>query len=76
MSDDEFAQDTGAANLPDPGAPCVPPTQEERAWVDAMARRRTRVPKGLFRYTSMEQANADWERWHAEMATESVSVEP
>jgi hypothetical protein len=27
----------------------------------------TRVPKGVFRYRSMTEANADWERWHAEL---------
>jgi hypothetical protein len=74
MSDDGFARTLGRRTSPALG-PLRPPTQQERAWVDAMARRRTRVPKGLFRYTSMKQANADWERWHAEMVAESVSVE-
>jgi hypothetical protein len=32
-----------------------------------MALTRTRVPKGVFRYRSMAEANADWERWHAEL---------
>lgn len=52
-----------------------PPTKEEVAWVQAMSRRRTRVPKGVFRYTSMEQANADWERWQAEAIAEETSVD-
>ena len=46
-----------------------PPTVEERAWVRAMASRRSRVPKGVFRYRTMEEANADWERWHVELVT-------
>ncbi len=41
------------------------PTAEELAWVETMARYRTRVPK--FRYRSMAEANADWDRWHAEL---------
>ncbi len=51
-----------------------PPTPAERAWMARMAQRRTRVPKGIFRYRSMAQANADWERWHAEMVAEDVST--
>ena len=47
-----------------------PPTAEERAWVRAMASRRSRVPKGVFRYRTMDEANADWERWHVEQVTE------
>jgi hypothetical protein len=35
-----------------------------------MAVRETRVPKGIFRYATMEEANADWERWHAELVAE------
>jgi len=42
------------------------PTAEERHWVQSMAARRTRVPKGVFKYRTMAQANADWERWHAD----------
>lgn len=30
-----------------------------------MSQRRTRVPKGLFRYRSHAEANADWTRWQA-----------
>lgn len=30
------------------------------------------LPKGIFRCTSMEEANADWERWYAEMVTPRV----
>jgi hypothetical protein len=48
----------------------VAPTPEEYEWSRQMACYRTRVPKGVFRYTSMEEANADWERWHAELVAE------
>jgi hypothetical protein len=43
------------------------PTPEEIEWLRAMSNYRTRVPKGVFRYRSHEEANADWERWHAEL---------
>ncbi|WP_462321548.1 hypothetical protein [Halochromatium sp.] len=52
-----------------------PPTREERAWVSAMASRRSRVPKGVFRSRTMEEANADWERWHVELVAE-IAEEP
>jgi hypothetical protein len=39
------------------------PNAQERAWVRAMAPTLTCVPKGLFRYRNMQEANADWERW-------------
>ena len=45
------------------------PSAEERAWVARMAPARTRVPKGIFRYRSMQEANADWERWQADAMT-------
>jgi hypothetical protein len=44
----------------------APPSAEEIAWHEAMSRTRTRVAKGVFRYASIEEANADWERWHAD----------
>lgn len=50
----------------------APPSAEEIAWREAMSRTRTRVPKGVFRYASMEEANADWERWHVELVTSTV----
>jgi hypothetical protein len=43
------------------------PTPEEIEWIRAMSNYRTRVPKGVFRYRSHAEANADWERWHAEL---------
>ena len=54
--------------------PLRAPTEQERGWVRRMARKQTGVPKGVYRYDSMEQANLDWERWHAEMVTETVSA--
>ena len=42
------------------------PSSEERAWVARMAPAQTRVPKGVFRYTSLHDASADWERWQAD----------
>jgi hypothetical protein len=48
------------------------PTLEEIEWIRAMSNYRTRVPKGVFRYRSHEEANADWERWHAELVAETA----
>ena len=48
------------------------PTPEEIEWIRAMSNYRTRVPKGVFRYRSHEEANADWERWHAELVAETA----
>lgn len=38
-------------------------TAADRAAMSRMARYRTRVPKGVFRYTSAEQMDADRLRW-------------
>jgi hypothetical protein len=54
--------------------PLRAPTPEERAWVRKMAQRHTRVPKGVFRYRTVEEANADWEHWRAELVAETVSA--
>lgn len=68
-----FRQTTiGRRTEPLPG-PLRPPTDAERAWVRRMSRTRTRVPKGVFRYRSMAEANADWERWHVELVAATVS---
>ena len=48
------------------------PTREEIEWIRAMSQYRTRVPKGVFRYRSREEANADWECWHAELVAETA----
>ena len=50
-----------------------PPTSQEQAWLSSFARRRTRVPKGIFRYRSHEEANADWERWNAELVAATLA---
>jgi hypothetical protein len=57
---------------PPPSGVLRPPSAEERAWVEAMARRSTRVPKGVYRYGSQAEANADWERWQADAMTAGV----
>ncbi len=60
----EFSRVIGRRTLR-PAGVLRAPTGEERAWVAAMSQRRTRVPKGLFRYRSHAEANADWTRWQA-----------
>jgi hypothetical protein len=51
------------------------PTPEEQEWVRRMSAYRTRVPKGVFRYASAEQANADWDRWRAALLAEGARVD-
>ncbi len=40
-----------------------PPSKESRAALTEMAQYRTRAPKGVFTYSSHEEANADRLRW-------------
>lgn len=55
-----------------------PPSDEARAAMTHMASYRTRVPKGVFIYSSHEEANRDWERWRlaAMKANTRVPREP
>jgi hypothetical protein len=55
-----------------PIGPVRPLTAEELAWSQSMGRYRTQVPKGIFRYRSMAEANADWVRWHADLVAATV----
>ena len=59
-----------------PVGPLRAPTPAEYQWSKAMAQFRTKVPKGIFRYPSMAEANADWEHWHVEMVATPVRREP
>jgi hypothetical protein len=54
--------------------PLREPTAEEKSWLAEAAFRRTRVPKGIYRYRTQAEANADWERWHAELVTEAADA--
>jgi hypothetical protein len=56
-----------------PSGVLAPPSAEEIAWREAMSRTRTRVPKGVFRYASIEEANADRKRWHVELVASDFS---
>ena len=42
--------------------PCPPDLKQEKLRNPVY----TRVPKGVFRYNSHEEANRDWEKWMAE----------
>lgn len=61
----------GYRKLRDIGKPGSP-TDQEQAWLLSFAHRRTRVPKGVFRYRTHEEANADWDRWNAELVAETL----
>jgi hypothetical protein len=41
-----------------------------------MAKGRTRVPKGVFRYSTIEAANEDWEKWCAESVAATAAPGP
>ena len=45
------------------------PSPEELLWARRMAPAQTRVPKGIFRYRSIEEAGAEWARWQADAIT-------
>lgn len=49
----------------------VPPKASREA-LAAMARYRTRAPKGVFRYASHEEANRDRERWRLDAMTDET----
>lgn len=57
-----------------PIGPPAPPTAEERAWLMSLSKRRTRVPKGVFRYRSQAEANEEWGRWNAELVAQTVAA--
>ena len=61
----EFSRVIGQRQQPMLGA-LRAPSADERAWVARMAPAQTRVPKGVFRYRTMREANADWDRWRAD----------
>ena len=61
----EFSRVIGQRQAPLLGA-LRAPTADELAWVARMAPAQTRVPKGVFRYRTMREANAQWEGWQAD----------
>lgn len=64
----EFAKIIGHRQTPLMGT-LRAPSADEWAWVARMAPSQTRVPKGVFRYRSMHEANTDWDRWMADAIT-------
>lgn len=64
----EYSRIVGQRQTPQLGALRVPDA-DERAWIARMAPAQTRVPKGVFRYRSLQEASADWARWQADALT-------
>lgn len=60
MTGETFARAVGRRRRPPVGQP---PPADARQAMTCMASCTTRVPKGVFRYRSHEEANADRERW-------------
>lgn len=69
----EFSRVIGRRQVPDLGG-LRAPTADERAWAARMAPAQTRVPKGIFRYTSHRDASAEWERWQAAAVTAATKA--
>ena len=59
---------------PRPAGALQAPSAEQRERMLKMARKHTRVPKGVFRYRTIEEANRDWERWHADALVEKPDI--
>ena len=66
-------QRTVGKRQPRPVGRLQAPSIQQREWMLKMAARRTRVPKGVFRYRSIEEANEDWERWQAAALADKAS---
>lgn len=49
-----------------------PPSKEARNALDTFARRLTRAPKGVFRYSSHEEMIRDRERWTLDAMVETA----
>lgn len=64
FSEETFVKVVGKRKRPPPG---IPPSKEARDAMAEMARYQTRAPKGVFRYRSHEEANADMERWRVDL---------
>ncbi|MBI2389342.1 MAG: hypothetical protein HYV09_07070 [Deltaproteobacteria bacterium] len=63
LTGEVFARVIGRRRSAEPGSS---PSPETRRALAEMAQYRTRAPKGVFRYRSHEEANADRERWTVE----------
>ena len=50
----------------------VPPSREARAALDTWAGRLTRVPKGVYRYSSHDDMERDRDRWQVAAMIETV----
>jgi hypothetical protein len=63
ITGEKFARVVGRRARPAIGAP---PSRAARDALAAMARYRTRAPKGVFVYRSHQEANADRDQWTVE----------
>ena len=50
----------------------VPPSREARDALDSWAKRLTRAPKGVFRYSNHDDMERDRERWRVQAVVETV----
>ncbi len=64
LSRETFSRVVGKRTRPPLG---IPPSKAARDALAQMARYETRAPKGVYRYRSHEEANADMERWRVDL---------
>ena len=50
----------------------VPPSREARDALDSWAKRLTRAPKGVFRYSNHDEMERDRDRWRVQAVVETV----
>ena len=50
----------------------VPPSREARAALDTWAKRLTRVPKGIYRYSNHDDMERDRDRWQIATVVETL----
>ncbi len=71
IHDETFRRVVGARR---PGALGEPPGPEARAAITASANYRTGAPKGVFRYRSHEEANAQRDAWTRERVRRALGA--
>lgn len=73
MASETFLRVIGKRRRPEAG---TPPSALVRATMTTMANYETRVPRGVFIYSSHEEANRDWEKWRQHTMRANSRVPP
>ena len=72
--DNGIGRTVGRRKTPEPGVRLPEPLgQDIQRWITSTHQLLCwRVPKGVFRYRTHEEANADWEKWMAETIVATI----